>query len=228
MADRPIAAPTAIDSRRPSRVATVPHAASTPRRSRARRLALLAPASALASRLSTDRIAGIPRSAGQVPASAWPDISARSGALVGPDGRTLWTRKTSVRRSMASTTKVMTALVVLENRDLDEVVRVSSAADRTRYGTGLRTGERLTVRKLLELTLVASSNDAAAALAISTGGSISGFSKMMNKRAAELGLDRQPLQEPARSRRLGALLLGTRHEPADATRRASTRSSGAS
>ncbi len=97
---------------------------------------------------------------------------------------------------MASTTKVMTALVVLENRDLDEVVRVSKAAHNTRYATGLKTGERLTVRKLLELTLVASSNDAAAALAISTGGSISGFSKMMNQRAAELGLNDSHFKNP--------------------------------
>jgi len=146
------------------------------------------PAAAFAARYSTDRVAGVPLSAGRVPYSSAPDVAARSGALVGPGGRTLWTRKAEVRRAMASTTKVMTAIVVLEQCRLDETVRVSRAAARTPYRLGLKTGERRSVRKLLELTLVASSNDAASALAIHTAGSVSGFAKLMNAKAAQLGL----------------------------------------
>ncbi len=155
-----------------------------------------APTAALASKYSTDRIGGIPLSAGLVPSAYAPDITARSGTLIGPGGRVLWTRKAEVRRRIASTTKVMTALLVLENCGLSETVRVSAAADRTPYGTGLHTGERRSVRKLLELTLVASSNDAATALAIHVGGSVSGFSKMMNARAKQLGLTNTHFMNP--------------------------------
>jgi len=155
-----------------------------------------APAAALASRLPTDRIAGVPLSAGEVPESAAPDISARAGALVAPGGRVLWTRSSESRRPMASTTKIMTALVILENCRLDEAVRITSAADRTPYGTGLRTGEKRSVRMLLELLLVASSNDAATALAIHEGGSVSGFANRMNTRAKQLGLTNTYFKNP--------------------------------
>jgi len=155
-----------------------------------------APTTALASRLGTDRIGGVRLSAVPVPAASAPDISARSGALVAGGGRVLWTRKALTRRAMASTTKLMTALIVVERCRLDETVRVSRAAARTRYATGLRTGERRSVRKLLELTLVGSSNDAAAALAIHVGGSTSGFARMMNARAKQLGLTNTHFRNP--------------------------------
>ena len=147
-----------------------------------------APLPAVASRLSTDRIGGIRLSSSQVATSTAPDITARSGLLVGADGQVLWSRKSRTKRPMASTTKMMTALLVLENADLDETVRVSRAAARTPYALGLRTGEKRSVRKLLELTLIASSNDAASALAIHVAGSRAAFVRMMNARAAELGM----------------------------------------
>lgn len=147
-----------------------------------------APLPAVASRLSTDRVGGVRLSSSQVATSTAPDITARSGVLVGSGGQVLWSRKSRTKRPMASTTKLMTALLVLENADLDETVRVSRAAARTPYALGLRTGEKRSVRKLLELTLVASSNDAASALAIHVAGSRSAFVRMMNARAAELGM----------------------------------------
>lgn len=147
-----------------------------------------APLPAVASRLSTDRIGGIRLSSSQIATSTAPDITARSGVLVGSDGQVLWSRKARTKRPMASTTKMMTALLVLENADLDETVRVSRAAARTPYALGLRAGEKRSVRKMLELALVASSNDAAAALAIHVAGSRSAFVRMMNARAAELGM----------------------------------------
>ncbi len=149
---------------------------------------LLTPSPAFASKLSSDRIGGITLASGAVSSANAPHITARSGHLVASGGPILWARRDGVSRRMASTTKVMTALLVLENCDLDEVVTVSRTAARTRYSTGLKTGERRTVRKLLELTLVHSSNDAATALAEHVGGSVKGFSALMNLRANEFGL----------------------------------------
>lgn len=149
---------------------------------------VLAPSQAVASRLSTDRIGGIRLSSSAVATASAPDITARSGMLVGSANRVLWTRKAIVQRPMASTTKVMTALLTLERCSLDEKVSVTKGAAGTPYAIGLRAGERRTVRELLQLLLVASSNDAANALAIHVGGSRARFVRMMNARASTLGL----------------------------------------
>lgn len=89
---------------------------------------------------------------------------------------------------MASITKTMVALLVLEHGTLDEMVTVSKSAAKVPYAHGLRAGEQRSARQLLELAMVASSNDAAHALAEHYGGSVSGFVDRMNDRAAELGL----------------------------------------
>lgn len=155
-----------------------------------------APAQALASKRDSDRIGGVKLSSGSVSKSKAPDINARSGIIVTSTGRVLWSRKAGTERAMASTTKVMTALLVLENCKLTDTVKITRTAARTPYATGLRAGERLTVRKLLELLLVCSSNDAATALAIHTGGSVKKFAKMMNERADELGLEDTHYKNP--------------------------------
>lgn len=147
----------------------------------------VAPGAAFASRLGSDRVGGYRVSSSRIATATAPDISARSGALVAGN-RVLWSRKLDVQRAMASTTKIMTALIVLESCSLKESVRITKAAARTPYATGLRAGERRSVRKLLELMLVASSNDAANALAIHVAGSRKGFAKRMNARAKQLGL----------------------------------------
>ena len=90
---------------------------------------------------------------------------------------------------MASITKLMTALVVLEHARLDDVVRVSpqaaSIGESTVY---LRAGEELTVAELLRATLIPSANDAAEALALHVGrGSADRFVGLMNAKAAQLG-----------------------------------------
>lgn len=149
---------------------------------------LLAPAPAFGSRLDSDRIGTKPLSAGTVTRSKAPDVAIRAGKLVTPDGRNLWSRKSLTRRRMASTTKVMTALIVLESCTLTETVRVTKAASRTPYAMGLRTGERRSVRQMLQYLLIASSNDAATALAIQVSGSVPAFSRKMNDRARRLGL----------------------------------------
>ncbi len=118
-----------------------------------------------------------------------PDLYIPSGELTTMDGRELWARDPGAHRAMASTTKIMTAVVVLENAGLDDVV-VATAAD-VKVGEsemGLHTGEELTVRELLEGLLIQSGNDAAMTLAAHVGGSVEGFVRMMNAKAATLDM----------------------------------------
>lgn len=90
---------------------------------------------------------------------------------------------------MASTTKTMTALVVIENCSLDEMVEVADEAVGVEGSSMyLQYGEVLSVRDLLYGLMLLSGNDAAVALAIHVGGSVEGFIDMMNARAKELGL----------------------------------------
>ncbi len=157
---------------------------------------LLAPQPAIAARLSTDQIGGVALGSPDRAASAAPDIDAAAGLLEGADGRALWTRQPTTRRAMASITKIMVALVVLDRANLDDKVTVSKAASNVDYALGLRAGETLTVRQLLELALVASSNDAAYALAERVGGTMPAFVKEMNSRATELGLNDTRFSNP--------------------------------
>lgn len=92
-------------------------------------------------------------------------------------------------RSMASTTKLMTALLTIESSDWDEEVTISSRAERTNFKQlGLITGETWTVGELLEGLVVVSANDAAVALAEHISGDVESFVDAMNTRAAKLGL----------------------------------------
>jgi D-alanyl-D-alanine carboxypeptidase (penicillin-binding protein 5/6) len=147
-------------------------------------------APAAASRLPTDLIGGRPaaETSGQW-GETGPDITAPAGALVTAEGRELWARKPDERRAMASITKIMTALVVLQHGDLGRKVTVT--ATDTAVGesaAGIEAGDRLTVETLLQAMMVKSANEAAMALARATGGSVKGFVAMMNAKAAALGL----------------------------------------
>jgi D-alanyl-D-alanine carboxypeptidase (penicillin-binding protein 5/6) len=102
------------------------------------------------------------------------------------DGRDLWAGRAEARLAPASLTKMMTALLVLEDGRLDEPVTVGRAAAReTGTRIGLRAGERFRARDLLAAMVVRSANDACRALADRAGG---GFVERMNARAAALGL----------------------------------------
>lgn len=126
-----------------------------------------------------------------------PDVSMPSGILRTMDGRTLWSRDPDAERAMASTTKIMTALVVLEHAELTDVVTVSGeAADVGEAEVDLRPGQEVTVEMLLEGMLVRSGNDAAIALAEHVGGSVDGFVAMMNQKAADLGLVHSSFANP--------------------------------
>jgi D-alanyl-D-alanine carboxypeptidase (penicillin-binding protein 5/6) len=118
-----------------------------------------------------------------------PDLYIPSGQLVTMDGTELWARDPEARRAMASTTKMMTAVVVLERAKLDDVVTVGTPESTVgESAMGLRTGERITVGQLLEGMLIQSGNDAALALAIHVGGTVDGFVKLMNDKAASLDM----------------------------------------
>jgi len=127
-----------------------------------------------------------------------PDIVAPAGILQTMDGETLWARDANDERAMASTTKIMTAVVVLEHvDDLDETVTVPAlAAGVGESSAGIQAGEKLTVRELLEAMLIHSANEAAETLAISVGGSVPGFVKLMNDKAAQLGLEHTHYTNP--------------------------------
>jgi len=117
-------------------------------------------------------------------------VTARSGILVDADaGRVIWEKAAHARRPIASTTKVMTATLVLEHLPLDSVVKVPVAATRTPLvREGLRKGERVPAWKLLDGLLIFSGNDDAYALAAATAGSKPRFVKLMNEKARALGL----------------------------------------
>lgn len=95
----------------------------------------------------------------------------------------------NVKAAMASTTKIMTATIVLENADLNDEVIVSAKAGGTGGSRlGLKKGDKSTVSDLLYGLMLRSGNDAAVALAEYVGGSVEEFANMMNEKAKELGL----------------------------------------
>ncbi|MBU0621483.1 MAG: D-alanyl-D-alanine carboxypeptidase [Gammaproteobacteria bacterium] len=109
--------------------------------------------------------------------------------LVEINGETIWERHIGKRLPPASLTKLMTALLVLEQAKLQEIVQVSQAASlETGSRLGLKAGERLHVEDLLAATMLQSANDACHALADHIGGSEAAFVIQMNRRAQQLGL----------------------------------------
>ena len=121
-----------------------------------------------------------------------PDLDAASWALFSVDREAeILAVNADEQRAMASVTKVMTAIVVVENAQPNEQVTISANAARTPIGyTGqpeVLQGEVWTVEELLANLMVQSGNDAAAALAEHVGGSVEGFVDLMNQKAAALG-----------------------------------------
>jgi D-alanyl-D-alanine carboxypeptidase (penicillin-binding protein 5/6) len=112
-------------------------------------------------------------------------------------GKILWQRNQDRPLAPASTTKILTALVVLERTKLNDFITVPREATLAAGGTvRLQTGERLSVEKLLHGMLLGSANDAAVALAIHTGGSVAKFVGMMNDKARQLGARRSRFHNP--------------------------------
>jgi D-alanyl-D-alanine carboxypeptidase (penicillin-binding protein 5/6) len=116
-------------------------------------------------------------------------------------GQVLWGRDVDTERPMASVTKVMTALLVLEGGDLSRQIQVPEAAFTYawKYGAetaSLRPGDVLTVQELLEALLVPSGADAAYTLANAYGPGMSAFITRMNATAAQMGLTHTHFTSP--------------------------------
>ena len=120
-----------------------------------------------------------------------PDVQAPAAVLVeASTGDVIFERNAGDERPIASTTKLMTALLALENIALDDVLTAPAyEAGAAESVIGLREGERMTVRDLLRALLLASANDAAEALAVGLSGSTGEFVDEMNRRAEQLGLE---------------------------------------
>lgn len=119
-----------------------------------------------------------------------PDVGAKAAVVMDADsGEVLFSKNETLRLPMASTTKIMSALVVLEQDSLDEPFTVDDRAVDTEGSTmGLEKGDKVTLRELCAGMLLPSGNDAANAAAYRVSGSIEGFVGLMNERAKELGL----------------------------------------
>jgi len=135
-------------------------------------------------------VAGLPRQ---------PTVTAGSAMLINAKtGDVPWRRNSSIRRAMASTTKIMTALVAIEHGNLDDIVTVNADAlgPGAQGGIGLAKNEHMTLRDLLYALMLPSANDAAVAIADHVGGSVGNFADMMNKKAAEIGANRTHFDNP--------------------------------
>ena len=112
-------------------------------------------------------------------------------------GRVLYEKNAYSEHSMASTTKIMTALLALENSDTNDVVTVSKNAAGTEGSSlYLKADEKLTMETLLYGLMLNSGNDAAIAIAEHIGGDVTNFAKMMTKRAHEIGAKQTQFKNP--------------------------------
>jgi D-alanyl-D-alanine carboxypeptidase (penicillin-binding protein 5/6) len=132
------------------------------------------------------------------PSARPPDLEVPAAALVDMDsGQVLYQRGARVRRPVASLTKIMTALLVLDATEPGERVAASGAAAAQEGAElGLKRGEVQPVRQLLYALMLQSANDAAVALAEHVGGSVGGFVQRMNRSVRRLGLRRTRFASP--------------------------------
>ncbi|WP_418724908.1 D-alanyl-D-alanine carboxypeptidase family protein [Dysosmobacter sp.] len=124
--------------------------------------------------------------------------SASSAILMDVDsGRVLYEHNADAKMLIASTTKILTALVAIEEGDLSDTVTVSRAAAWTEGSSMyLKEGEELTLETLLYGLLLCSGNDAAVAIAEHIAGSEAGFARLMNEKAEELGMTGSSFANP--------------------------------
>lgn len=125
-------------------------------------------------------------------------LSAKSAVLIeAQTGRVLMEQDAYTRRPMASTTKIMTALIALEKGNLSDMVTVSYAAQSVEGSSiWLKAGEKLTLENLLYGLMLNSGNDAATAIAEHIGGSVPKFVEMMNEKVREMGLKNTSFDNP--------------------------------
>ena len=125
-------------------------------------------------------------------------LSAQSAVLIDArDGSVLYEKDADTPRPMASTTKIMTAVVALESCDVNEIIEIADEAVGVEGSSiYLQKGERMTLLELLYALLLQSANDAAVAIAVGVGGSVGNFADMMNEKATSLGLTSTHFENP--------------------------------
>lgn len=128
----------------------------------------------------------------------YPKINARSAIVMDfESGRVIFEKNAYIKRPMASTTKIMTAIVALENGNLDDMVKVSrNAASIWGSTIHLTAGEEVSLRELMYGLLLCSGNDAAIAISEHIAGSVEEFLKMMNRKAEEIGAENTHFTSP--------------------------------
>ena len=125
-------------------------------------------------------------------------VSAVSAVVIeAKSGDIIYEKNAHMRKGMASTTKIMTAICAIENMPVETVITVSSDAVGVEGSSiYLKAGEKLSLSELLYALMLQSANDAAAAIAIAVGGSIEGFANIMNAKALSLGLKDTHFENP--------------------------------
>ena len=116
-------------------------------------------------------------------------LYARSAVLMDADsGRVLFGKNEKEQMPMASTTKIMTCIIALENGSMEDTVTVSAyAAGQPKVHLGMHEGQQFALGDLLYSLMLESHNDSAAAIAEHIGGSVEGFAQLMNRKAEEIG-----------------------------------------
>jgi len=127
-----------------------------------------------------------------------PEVSSEAAVLMDRESRrVLCEKNASRRRPIASTTKIMTAILAIEEGDLDDTVEISERAAHTGGSSvWLEAGEEKTLEELLYGLMLRSGNDAAVAIAEHLSGSVEEFSKMMNRKAREIGAKKTSFKNP--------------------------------
>lgn len=131
-----------------------------------------------------------------------PEISADAAILIDSSSeKVLYSKNENQKMYPASTTKILTAILTIENCSLNDVVTVpyeAISSITSGYSVAaLQTGEQLTVEQLLQVMLVHSANDAANVLAFHVSGSIENFANLMNNKVSELGLTNTHFTNPS-------------------------------
>lgn len=127
-----------------------------------------------------------------------PDVNSRACVVIDRKANSvLFGKNENSKKKMASTTKIMTATIIIEKCNLTDTIEISKKAAGTGGSRlGLKTGDKITVLDLLYGLMLRSGNDAAVALAEYAGGDINGFAELMNAKALELGLTNTHFETP--------------------------------
>ncbi|HET7615918.1 MAG TPA: D-alanyl-D-alanine carboxypeptidase family protein, partial [Bacillales bacterium] len=127
-----------------------------------------------------------------------PHVSAHNAVLMEQQsGRVLFGKEEHQKRRIASITKIMTAILAIESGKLDKKVTVSRKADYTEGSSlYLKAGEKISLRNLVYGLMLRSGNDAAVAIAQAVGGSVEGFTYLMNEKAEQIGMTDTRFENP--------------------------------